>query len=206
MKFYVRTTGERKYDYDLEYEELIDRNHEPVESFIKQLKIISDADSILLEDDLVLCKDFKNRIEEVIKKYPDKVINFYTSPERYFTTHETNLFVYNQCTYYPKGVAKQIAEKMEEEYKIRKLPYDTLESSALNKLGMSHVVYRPCLVQRIDMGSLISNSEKGGSRVSLYFVDWLEKYGIDYKEAIKPENIERLKFEKEEFIKRRKIQ
>ena len=72
LKFYVRTTLERQLDSSysqIEYELLVDTEHKPIESFIEQLEQISEYDSVLLEDDLILCKDFKNRIEEVINKH-----------------------------------------------------------------------------------------------------------------------------------------
>jgi GR25 family glycosyltransferase involved in LPS biosynthesis len=81
IKYFVRTTDDRIYEYDLEHEKLIDTEHAPVKSFINQLKYISQWDSVLLEDDLILCKDFKKRIEEVINQYPDKIINFFTRPK-----------------------------------------------------------------------------------------------------------------------------
>jgi hypothetical protein len=81
IKYFVRTTNDRIYEYDLEHEKLIDTEHAPVKSFINQLKYISQWDSVLLEDDLILCKDFKKRIEEVINQYPDKIINFFTRPK-----------------------------------------------------------------------------------------------------------------------------
>ena len=80
LKFYVRTTLERQLDSSysqIEYELLVDTEHKPIESFIEQLEQISEYDSVLLEDDLILCKEFKNRIEEVINKYPNKIINFF---------------------------------------------------------------------------------------------------------------------------------
>ena len=41
MKYYVRTTEERKLDNSysqIEYELLIDKDHKPIDSFIKQLE------------------------------------------------------------------------------------------------------------------------------------------------------------------------
>ena len=91
IKYFIRTTGERplnKSYNQIDYELLIDKEHKPVESFINQLEIISDYDAVLLEDDVFLCEDFKNRIEKIIKKYPNKVINFFTRPWEYFKTKE----------------------------------------------------------------------------------------------------------------------
>lgn len=193
IKYFVRTTNDRVFDYDLEYRKLIDTERKPVESFIKQLKYISQWNSVLLEDDLILCKDFKKKIEEVIKQYPDKIINFYTRPNDYFTTHESSIFAYNQCTYYPKGVAVKLAVKMEEGFKRNpRAQYDILENNALRDLGIIHVQYRPCLVQHLDKDSLVGNLAQGYRR-SPYFIDYLEELNINYEDAFKVENRNKLK-------------
>lgn len=192
IKFFVRTTADRLFEYDLKYEKLIDTEHAPVKSFIEQLKYISQWDSVLLEDDLILCEDFENEIKESINLHPDKIINFFTRPKEWFTTHESNWFVYNQCTYYPKGVALTVAKEMEKLRKnMPKLQYDVLENNALINLGLSHVQYRPCLVQHIDTSSIVGNQATGYRRTP-YFIDYLEELNIDYSVAFSKENKRKL--------------
>lgn len=187
MKYYVRTTGDRVIDYDLDYKALVDTERKPIKSFIDQLKYISDEDAVFLEDDVILCKNFKDRVEEVIKQYPNCIINFFDDPYRYYLT-ETRpgiRFRQNQCTYYPKGIARQVAEKMEEiwpKYPKEK-QYDFLQSYAMDELGMSYVSYRPCLVQHKHMESIINPNL--GLRSTLYFIDYIEEAGVDHKEAMK---------------------
>ncbi len=208
MKYYVRTTLERKLDESfnqIEYELLIDKEHKPVESFIQQLKIISNEDAVLLEDDIILCYNFKKRIEEVIKQYPNDIINFFYRPDDYFSSHYTDQFSWNQCTYYPKGIGKVIAEAMEN-YKLRfpklKLQYDLLENTALKQLHIPIYVYRPCLVQHIDYSSLIQ--EKGlRYRRTPYYISYLEELGIDYKNAYKEENLKKLQRYRDEYFRNR---
>ena len=201
LKFFVRTTLGRKLDKSynqIKYELLIDTEHKPVESFVKQLIHISDYDAVLLEDDLILCKDFEKRIKEAIKSYKDKIINFFYAPGDYFKTYESSHFAFNQCTYYPKGISKIIAEKM---LKIDKdYQYDILEHFALEKLKMSHIVYRPCLVQHLDFDSEIGN--KFGYRRSKYFIDYLDELGIDYEEANSINNKVRLRVLMEKKFKK----
>ena len=195
MKYYVRTTLERKLDKSysqIEYDLLIDKEHKPIDSFIKQLEIISEEDAILLEDDLILCRNFKNRIEEVIKKYPDKIINFFTFPKQYFKTREYQKFLWNQCTYYPKGVAKKVAEAMKIVRTENDKQYDILENNALEKLKLTHIQYRPCLVQHLDGKSLIGNHESG--RMCIYFIDYLDELNIKYDDAKQQLNNLKLKY------------
>lgn len=191
-KFFVRTTGKRQINYNLDYEVLCDNISHPVDSFIEQLKYISDYDAVLLEDDLVLCENFKEEIEKAIAQYPNKIINFFTDPNLYFTTHIGSVFNYNQCTYYPKGIGKVLAEKMEEHRKtFPKIQYDVLELYAINKLGITHVKYRPCLVQHLDFDTLIQESTQGNRRC-IYFIDYLKELNIEYEDAFLPENRKKL--------------
>jgi len=188
IRYFIRTTLERKLDKSI-YEELgedytllIDYEHKPIDSFIEQLKIISDYNSILLEDDIILCKDFKKHIESVISIYPDIIINFFTSPNMYFKTHIIKgSFNFNQCTYYPKGISKTIALEMEK-LNMNSLGYDVLESHAMFNLNIYHIQYRPCLVQHIDYKSLLSYKHIS-SRRSIYFKDYLDELNISYEDA-----------------------
>lgn len=190
MKYYVRTTGDRQFSYDINYEVLVDTEHKPIRSFIDQLKYISSDDAVLLEDDVILCKNFKERIEEVVAQHPNCVINFFEDPFIFYLT-ETRpgiKYRYNQCTYYPKGVAKTIADKMEEiwpEYQNEK-NYDFLQSYAMDALGMSYISYRPCLVQHKHMDSIINPNLR--FRSTLYFADYIDELGVDYKDVTKFKN------------------
>ena len=187
IKYFVRTTGDRKFKYKLDYKLLIDKEKQPVESFIKQLKEISAYNSVLLEDDLKLCKNFKERVEEVIKQYPGDIINFFSTPYSYMPTHVCKKFSFNQCTYYPKELTLKIAYKMEEIHKSleTKVQYDVLEDMALKELGIRHIVYRPCLVQHKDLNSTIVNN-KTYRRISPFFVDYLDDIHIKYEDANTP--------------------
>ena len=192
IKYYVRTTEEREFDYDLDYEILADTEHKSVESFLEALYLIEDEDAVLLEDDLVLCKNFKEEIEKVIAQYPNKIINFFSGPLKYYSTHLSEFFDYNQCTYYPKGITKILADEMSKLYeKIDTKSYNYLETRALKNLGISHVMYRPTLVQHKDVKSILNNGAEL-KRLSPYFKDYLDELNIPYEEAFKLENKKKL--------------
>jgi len=197
MKYYVRTTLERELNdsySQVEYDILVDKDRQPIKSFIKQLRLISDDNAVLMEDDIILCKDFKEKIEKVISEHPNDVINFFQDPFNWFESHYTQSFRWNQCTYYPKGLGKRIADEMEKIYNNAinsHLQYDSIERMALNRLDLIFYVYRPCLVQHIDYSSLIQ--EPGVTcRRTLYFEDYLLELGISYDEAYKKENLKKL--------------
>ena len=186
MKYYVRTTGERdlsNYSF-LDYTPLYDYEHKPVKSFIEQMKIISDNDSLFMEDDIAFCKDFEKRVKEAIERFPNRVINFFYLPLAYLFTGEVKgeRFLYNQCVYYPKGVAGKIAQEMERLVKegIKWTQYDEIQGVAMKNLGIDFINYRPCLVQHMGKNSLLGNKWIAEAK-TIYFIDDLE--GMDYDDA-----------------------
>lgn len=181
MKYYVRTTNERelKQFSFLNPTFLIDTKHEPVKSFISQLKKISNENCVFMEDDILFCEDFQREIEKAINEYPNKIINFFYRPMVYMQTKEIEgkYFIYNQCVYYPKGIAKMLAEKLEEllkgESDIEKFAksYDQLQGKALNLMGIDFISYRPCLIQHIGQKSILGNSGYGNFQTPFFLDD-----------------------------------
>lgn len=196
VNFYVRTTGERLLDESynqLDYVLLVDYNHDAIGSFIDQLSSHSDA-CVILEDDLILCENFKDRITDVIAKFPNDIINFFEDPHIYYTTHYKTEFAWNQCTYYPSKVASKIGAEMRLlSTRYPDLAYDLLERKAMNNLSIRYLVYRPCLVQHKDFKSLIQPTRL--RRITPYFIDYLNKYDIEYENAFTSDNLAKLKYE-----------
>ena len=190
VKYFVRTTGTRilgdSYN-QIDFELLVDTEHNARKSFVEQLEYLAtlDCDIVLLEDDLILCKDFKNRIEEVIKEYKDYIVNFFYNPGYYFSTHLSESFNWNQCVYYPKKVLKLLSKEMRHQYTLYpEVQHDIVEGRALSLLRIPNIIYRPCLVQHLDKDSLIQGHTDGRRRTP-YFIDYLDELGISYDEAYK---------------------
>lgn len=206
IKFFVRTTGERKLDESfsqIQYELLIDKEHKPIESFINQLSIISKYDAVLLEDDIILCNNFEEEIERVINEHSSDIINFFTLPYAYFTSHYAQKFTYNQCTYYPKGMGELLANQMRKERESNDIKeYDIIENRAIHSLNLWVYNYRPCLIQHIDNVSLMRGKVYTKDRITPFFKDYLDKYSVDYNDPKSVfNNIDKLKEEKEKFVK-----
>lgn len=170
----------------IDYTLLIDQNRSPIDHFISSLRKISDFDAVLLEDDLVLCNNFLYEIQNVIKSYPNKIINFFQNPYKASPIEEKYDIWWNQCTYYPRGVAEKIADIMDglERRKDgpKKNQYSYLESEALRMLDIKLVQYRPHLVQHKDFDTLLFD-RTFNIRRSIYFIDYLKKLGISYDEV-----------------------
>lgn len=196
VKYFVRTMEGRPYDLPIECEKIIDYEHKYVKSYIDALYYINDYNAVLMEDDIILCKNFKEEIEKVINQYPNNIINFFSSPSKYYTTHFTDVFVYNQCTYFPKGITKFLADKMMEMYVDEvKYPkqqrYGSLLNIVLYENHIPHIVYRPTLVQHID--ALSTRDAQNLGRNTPYFKDYLDEVGITMEEAYTKENQDKLK-------------
>lgn len=201
VHYFVRTTGDRYFDYrPLKYIYLYDYDHKPVQSFIKQLEDISSYNSVLMEDDLVLCKNFQEEIEKVIAMYPNCVINFFEDPGLFESPFLRSFpFEWNQCTYYPKGMARKIAATMKQI--LPKFPkdqqlYSKVENVALYLLKIPHVIWKPHLVQHIDRKSLLNHDENARwnniRHDTIFFKDYLDDLGIDYMDCYTEENIKKL--------------
>lgn len=188
MKYFIRTTNERKLDSSysqVEYELLIDTNHNAKKSFVEQIEYIStlDDDCVILEDDLILCRDFKNRIEKVISEHSDEVINFFFNPNVYFKSGRIGIFFWNQCVYYPKQIIKLMAENLRGMYnKNPNMHHDLLEGFLFGRFKIKNYRYRPCLVQHLDFDTLIQDKPSG--RRTPYFIDYLDDLGIKYENAL----------------------
>lgn len=191
MKYIVRTTLERKLHKSfnqLDYELLIDKEHKIKEIFIEQLKTIND-DVVLMEDDIILCRNFKERIEEVINNHKDEdIINFFSLPIKFYYSRY-KLFSYNQCVYFSKNILNEIINFYEGKKVNNYTPENYIQNFLKSKLVYT---YRPCLVQHIDIDTLLNHTRRLNQRRSIYFIDYLEDLGISYEEANTEENTKHL--------------
>lgn len=187
IKYFIRTTGERVLNESYEqipYTKLIDKDHRYVEFFIECLEYFSQWNSVFIEDDCILCRDFKNRIEEAIADHPNEIINFFNEPlDLYFKTKESNDFRMNQCTYYPKELTKKLAKEMRKVLsQFPDYPTDWIEDIALKNLNQSHIKYRPTLVQHIANSSILGHKNFMKWRAT-FFIDYYDDLNIDYKKG-----------------------
>ena len=189
MTYYIRTTGERQLDLSfnqIPYTLIIDREHKPIDSFINALYQISNEDAVLMEDDIILCQNFEEEITRVIEQYPNRIINFFNILNMGHIEEKYNI-IYNQCTFYPKGIAKQIADIMvtlPRRTDRKKNMYSLLENVALKQLDQKVVQYIPHLVQHLDNDTLLFEHTFHRRR-SILFIDYVKELGIDYNDLTK---------------------
>lgn len=185
MKIYVLTNNKRvlnKSYKQIVYNLYVDEKNEPHACYLNLLNLArkQKEDVLILEDDLILCDNFLDRIEPIIKKYGDKIINFFWQPMREVkhTTIEKTGFCYTQCVYYPEGMIDRFYKDLLEP----NFSYARNIKQALEKNCIPFVNVRPHYVQHIGDESLIWKGLY--VRRSNMFVDDLEKNDI----IIKKEN------------------
>lgn len=188
MKYYIRTTLDRILNdtySQIDHELLVDTEHNNVKAFISQIKYLAslNEDVVILEDDVVLCRDFKRRIEDVINQHKNMLINFFYSPNTWMPKEqECDIFLYMQCVYFPKHILKILADNLDKFYNLLKWGQsDFLVSKVLEQHKIKFLVYRPCLVQHLSFDTLIHN--KVCEARTDFFIDYLEDLNMTYEDA-----------------------
>lgn len=158
MRIYVLTNSVRKIDESYKqiiYELFVDEDNQPHACYLNLLNKVRNLneDVLILEDDLILCNDFLDKIEPIINEYKDYIINFFWQPMRNVTrtTIENKGFCYTQCVYYPQGMINKFYKDLEK-------PIDCYAKNirqALEKNNIPFVNVRPHYVQHIGDESLI---------------------------------------------------
>ena len=120
-KFIMRTTG----DLDLsEYFKAIpsimmcvDTDHNAMHTFAASLEMAGDAPCVNMEDDIILCSDFVERVNSEIEKRPNDVIQFFSMRKDDLTVGSRwingSQFMMNQCFYLPAGMSRELRSYMD---------------------------------------------------------------------------------------------
>ena len=91
---------------------LVDRQRKIIGHFIKALAEAGNDACVQMEDDVVLCDNFKERIETEIAKHPEALIQFFSMRKKDIDigSRWDNNFINLQCFYLPPTYARQICE------------------------------------------------------------------------------------------------
>ena len=197
LKYLIRTTNTRILDEtysQIDYELLINQGFDPIGHFVDNLETIlsQNVDAVILEDDLVLCQGFKEKVEKVINENNNKIINFYSEPDYYFPTEIKHYLYWNQCVYYPKEqiqfLVEQMKKRIAENNLSDKLSYSKLQTAIIKEYNIEVLNYRPCYVQHLNYNTTIFmeysleniNQHFNNDRRTPFFEDYLNQLGIDY--------------------------
>jgi len=120
MRFIIKYMPQRKkYLDDIkkqipEIEVIEDVISDHTETFLRSLQHAGDDPCVHMEDDVILCIDFKRRIISEIQKRPNQMIQFFSRRTKDQTLGSREdyggNFLANLCVYYPKGYSKMIRD------------------------------------------------------------------------------------------------
>ena len=149
-----------------------DEYHDAMKSYLHVCKnIVNDQPAVLLEDDIILTSDFKNKAEAVISQYPEILINFFSLSKKYTKPHfkKGREYCMNQCEYFPAGFGKKVADSYENWDKRGSEPtaYDFLVGYAWG-YNKPYLVWCPSLVQHRQVKSII-DPRRSSKRQSITF-------------------------------------
>lgn len=138
VKFIMRAVGNVDLsEYIRQIPDLIlcrDATHNAMDTFRMSLAMIGDAPAVNLEDDIILCDNFRERILAEIAKRPDDVIQFFSMRKDDLTIGSRYIrgaaFCMNQCFYLPPKMSAELLEYMDvwQGYEQNPTAYDYLMS------------------------------------------------------------------------------
>lgn len=130
-------------------------------------------DLLILEDDVELCRDFKELTSLVISKHNDSVINFHynclpksSNVEKFnglnLIRTDGSKYIWNQCFYLPNNARKLIVENEREfrrayPYYVRTKQQDVYIAYCIR--DSEFIAVYPSLVKHLDFGSTIRDSK-----------------------------------------------
>lgn len=151
-----------------------DTENKPMETFLKALTVDS-CPIVRLEDDIQLCDDFCNIIQQRISEAPNHIINFFgscKSKDKKSKWKKGKYFLWLQCCYFPAGYGEMIADYLPiwretsskgimdidpncGFYTVDTL-FDRMVGAWLDSRGESYYVSLPALVQHLPIISVIN--------------------------------------------------
>ena len=149
-----------------------DTERDPMKSYLYVCEhIIKGQPAVLMEDDIILTSNFKEKVEDVIHKYPNTLINFFSLSKKYLTPHykKGREHCMAQCEYYPQGFSLEVVKAYKtwalKESEPNATDYLTGYAWGNNK---PYLVWVPSLVQHRQVKSVI-NPRRSTKRQSVSF-------------------------------------
>lgn len=164
-------------DLVISYDSFIDTgiNDRAYQNFQQSLFMAGENATVQLEDDILLCDDFTNKIIEKINERPNEIIQFFSMRKADLeigSRYETgSKYMMMQCTYLPAGMAKRIYDFSLTFNTIRKeknSPTDICVAYFMKQNKLKYWVCVPNLVDHIEGVSRI-NKRRSSKRQSLTF-------------------------------------
>lgn len=180
MKFIVRTVEPRDISTLVDnIPNLIvvkDVKRDAMDTFFRGLEAAEDDCAVHLEDDIILCSDFYNKITQAINENKQDVIQFFSMRKDDLTIGTRYIngskFMMNQCFYLPKGMSKDLREWAKTAVYtpdiVNGAGYDILMANYFKEKKIKYLNWCPNLVDHMECKSII-DSRRSSKRQSLTF-------------------------------------
>lgn len=149
-----------------------DQTHNAFDTWQSVMAAAGDDAIVMLEDDITLAENWRERVEAAVAEHPDDIIQFFSlRSEKESGYRPGRTFLMNQCYYLPAGVAKQLLEYSQdwvEKNPRYKTGYDITMASWMRENGLRYWMHVPSLVQHEDWRSEI-NPKRPRNRQSKVF-------------------------------------
>jgi len=179
MKFIVRTMGNRDInELQKNIPDLIialDTTKNAMDTFRTALVLAGDDECVHLEDDIILCDNFYDKIMSIISENKDEVIQFMSMRKDDLTIGTRYVggrkFLMGQCFYLPKGTSKELLEYSYNWGRIKEHPtgLDTMVGDYLGDKKLKYLNIVPNLVDHI-VGKSLIDPRRSSKRQSFTFV------------------------------------
>jgi hypothetical protein len=145
-----------------------DQTRNSMDTWMSALYEAGDEAILQLEDDIRLAPGFRDKAEKAISERPDSIIQFFSMRKADLDVGSRwdRSFVMGQCTYYPAGYCKQIAEFSVE---FRRITHGTLEYATdymvrdwLKRRKEPYWIHVPNLVDHLPIQSAVDPRRSKG--------------------------------------------
>lgn len=147
------------------------RNH--WDTFVRAMEMAGNDPHIAMEEDVVLTRCFREKVEAAIAERPDSVIQFFSmrKDDRTVGSRWSRSFCMNQCTYFPRNYPSKVLEFSVRWPRRSEHPTgtDLMVNDFLRARKEPHWIHVPSLVNHLPLRSEIGRRSRG--RQSLTFTD-----------------------------------
>jgi len=157
-----------------EAEWCFDEKRDAMDTYLRSMVMAGIDPVIHMEEDVILCRDFRNRIESEISKRPNEVIQFFSMRNADLTIGSRydagSKFMMNQCFYLPAGYSKLVLDYKNKWSRILEHPTgtDIMFADMLKERKESYWIVVPNLVDHRVCKSLI-DKRRSSKRTSKSF-------------------------------------
>lgn len=144
-----------------------DHTHSPFTTFREALREFADGPGILLEDDVTLAPNWRDRVESVVSDHPLDVVRFfsYYSRDRELGSRRMPGHTYsqNQCVYFPSRLAHDFVTYTNTRWQgsvTAEMYHDIIFGRFLTHRRQDYWLHVPSLVQHLPLPSAVSPTRR----------------------------------------------